>query len=96
MFMADLAAPSILWYGNLKATVPTYDLKQFANLISKSDLKVVTAGVQQINPDYKAPIVPWTERNKWLLNAAIVMVAGGFVLIIIRKFKQLGSEKQAE
>lgn len=96
MFMADLAATSILWYGNPQAVVPSYDLKQFANLITKSDLRMVQAGGQQINPDYKAPIIPWTERNKWLLDAAIVLVASGFVLIIIRKFKQLGSENRAE
>jgi hypothetical protein len=96
IFMADLAAPSILWYDNPKAAAPSYDLKQFANLITKSDLKVVQAGGQQINPDYKAPIVPWTERNKWLLDAAIVLVAGGFVYIIIRKLKLLGTENKNE
>jgi len=90
-FIADLAAPSILWYGNPKAATPSYDLKQFANLITKSNLTVVQAGAQQINPDYKAPVVPWTEKNKWLLDIAIVLVAGGFVLIILRKFKQLNS-----
>jgi hypothetical protein len=92
MLMADLVAPTILWYGNPKATAPSYDLRQFANLITKSDLKVVPAGGQQINPDYKAPVVPWTERNKWLLDAAIVLVAGVFVLIIIRKIKHLGNK----
>jgi len=90
--MADLAAPSILWYGNPKAAIPSYDLKQFANLITKSDLKVVQAGQQQINPNYKAPVVPWTEKNKWLLDVVIVLVAAGFVFIIIRKFKQLNSD----
>ncbi|PKM77798.1 MAG: hypothetical protein CVU90_05875 [Firmicutes bacterium HGW-Firmicutes-15] len=92
-FLADLAAPSILWYCNPLAGMPSYDLKQFASLITKSDLKAVKAGGQQINPDYKAPVVPWTERNKWLLDAAIVLAAGGFVLIIQRKFKQLSSRK---
>jgi hypothetical protein len=96
IFMADLSAPSMLWYGNSKAAAPSYDLKQFASLITKSDLRVIQAGGQQINPDYKAPLVPWTERNKWLLDAAIVLVAGGFVLIIIRKLKQLGSVNQSK
>ena len=89
-FIAELATPSILWYGNPKVTAPVYDLRQFANLITKSDLKVYEVGTQQINPDYKAPVVPWTEKNKWLLDVVIVMVAGAFAIVILRKFKQLG------
>jgi hypothetical protein len=91
-FIADLAAPSMVWYGNPLATAPSYDLKQFANFITKSDLRVVQAGDQEINPDYKAPVVPWTEKNQWLLNAAIILVAIGFISIILRKLKQMGRE----
>ena len=95
-FIADLAAPSILWYGNPQAEVPSYDLKQFVNLIGKSDLAVVQAGGQQINPDYQAPVIPWSERNKWLLDLVIVLVAAVFVVIIMRRFQQLGNHNKTE
>lgn len=92
--LADLSGPSVLWYGNPGAVAPSYDLKQFANLITKNDLKTVIPGLQKINPEYKAPVLPWTERNKWILNLAIVMVGGIFVLIIFRKFKQLRDQER--
>jgi len=91
--LADLAAPSLLWYGNPQATEPIYDLKQFADLISKTDLPVQKIGPQQVNPAYQPPVVPWTERNKWLLDAAIVLVAAGFAALILRKLRQLGDGK---
>lgn len=91
IFIAELAAHSILWYGNPRATLPSYDLKEYANLIAKTDLPVVETGGQKMNPDYKAPIVPWTEKNKWLLDAAIVLTAIGFASIIFKKLKQLES-----
>jgi|GEM_PF-1493453 hypothetical protein len=101
-FIAELSAPGILWYGNPNAVMPSYDLKEYANLINKTNLPVAEAGAQQINPDYRAPVVPWTEKNKWLLDTAIVLTAGIFVVIIIRMLKQLkgempeGQERQEE
>ncbi len=95
-FIAELAAPSLLWYGNPQAALPSYDLKEYASLIAKTDLPVIEAGPQQINPDYQAPVLPWTEKNKWLLDTAIILVAGGFIIIIMRKFKQLARDYEEE
>ena len=57
--------------------------------MAKKDLPVLTAGTQHLNPDYKPPVVPWTEKNKWLLDAVIVLLAAGFITIILKKFAQL-------
>ncbi|NMC28321.1 MAG: hypothetical protein GYA42_09290 [Syntrophomonadaceae bacterium] len=92
--LAELAAPSILWYGNPQANAPIYDLRQFADLISKTDLPVQNIGPQQSNPAYQPPVVPWTERNKWLLDATIVLVAAGLAALILRKIRQLGDEER--
>lgn len=87
--IADLQGPARLWYGNPQAISPNYDLTEFASLISSRDLPVVSAGTQQLNPDYQAPVIPWTEKNKWLLDAVIMLVAVGFTAFILRKFRQL-------
>jgi len=92
--LAEVAAPSILWYGNPQATAPLYDLKQFADLISKTDLPLQVVGPQQLNPAYQPPLVPWTERNKWLLDAAVIFVAAGFAALILRKLRQLWDGKK--
>jgi hypothetical protein len=89
VLMADLQAPSRLWYGNPKALRPNYDLSEYANLINSRDLPVTLVGAQQLNPDYQPPVIPWTEKNKWLLDAVIVLVAAAFTVYILRKFKQL-------
>lgn len=92
--IADLSGPVRLWYGNPQAANPDYDLKEFVSLISSRELPIISAGAQQINPDYQAPVIPWTEKNKWLLDAVIVLVAAGFTVFILRKFKQLKSEEE--
>lgn len=96
--IADLQGPGRLWYGNPQAPSPNYDLKEFASLISSRDLPVISAGAQQLNPDYQAPVTPWTEKNKWLLDAVIILVAAGFTVFILKKFKQLkdGKDKKEE
>lgn len=96
VLLADLRGPASLWYGNPKATAPNYDLKGFANLIRKKDLPVLAAGAQHLNSNYKAPLVPWTEKNKWLLDTVIVLLAAGFITIILRKFAQLNKSEPKE
>ncbi len=96
VLLADLRGPASLWYGNPKAAAPNYDLKGFANLIRKKDLPVLAAGAQHLNSNYKAPVVPWTEKNKWLLDAVIVLLAAGFTIIILRKFAQLKKSETRE
>jgi len=84
--LADLKGPARLWYGNRNVPAESYDLGKFVSLIQLSDLKWVTPGPQQLNPDYH---VPWTEGHKWLLDALIIMVAALFILIIIKNFDKL-------
>lgn len=96
VLLADLSGPARLWYGNPKAEAPNYDLKGFAGLIAKKDLPVLAGGAQQLNPDYIAPVVPWTEKNKWLLDAMIVLVAAGFIAIILKKFGQIKGQEDKE
>ncbi|NLW91078.1 MAG: discoidin domain-containing protein [Syntrophomonadaceae bacterium] len=91
--LADLKGPSRLWYGNPNVNNESYDLDKFAYLIQTTDLKWVTPGAQQINPDYK---VPWSEQNKWLLNALIILVAFGFVVIILRNLDKIKELRKGE
>lgn len=88
--LADLAGPARLWYGNPNVDRESYDLGKFAYLVQTTDLKWVTPAAQQVNPDYR---VPWTDQHKWLLDALILLVALGFIVIIIRnlnKIKEIG------
>lgn len=92
--MADLKGSARLWYGNPNIDLESYDLGKFAYLVQATDLRWVTPGPQQLNPDYK---VPFSEQHKWLLDALIILVALGFVAIIIKNFdkiRELGKNEQ--
>ncbi len=76
-----------IWYGNPEAKMVNYDVQQFSHLVQKQDLPVIAPEEQQVNENYKPQEKPWTERNRWLLNAAIISVALLLGLIIINNMK---------
>lgn len=89
--MADLPPGQYsLWYGNSTARSPVYDLKAFSGLIDRSQLPVLTPGPEKLNSAYQAPQVPWTERNKWLLNAVIIAAALALGAAIFKALKAPG------
>ncbi|MGE5416118.1 MAG: DUF3999 family protein [Acidobacteriota bacterium] len=80
-----------IWYGGAKANQPSYDLAQFSNMIDKEGLATISPGTQKANADYAPPQKPWTERNKWLLNVIIILVAATLGLVIIKNMKSSNS-----
>ncbi|WP_054694241.1 DUF3999 family protein [Syntrophomonas palmitatica] len=89
VLLADLHGPARLWYGNSKARLPEYDLAQFAALLENKDLAQLKPGPEKINPDYVPPAIPFSEKHRWLLNAAIILVAAGFIIYILRNLKKM-------
>lgn len=74
---------SYLWYGNPGSEAPKYDLAQFSYLVQQKDLPLLQASSEEINPGFLPIEKPWTERNRWLLSAAMAgaAVVLGFILI---------------
>lgn len=76
-----------IWYGNSSATAPVYDLQAFSPMIALEQLPVLETGQESINPDYRAPEEPWTERNRWLLNVVLIMAALALGAAIFRALR---------
>ncbi|MEN6350297.1 MAG: hypothetical protein ABFD08_12985 [Syntrophomonas sp.] len=88
--LADLKPGTYqLYYGNSRAETPQYDLARFSNLVDTSTLPIIKPGLREINPAYRPPVLPWTERNRWLLNAAVVLAVLVMALLFIRNMRRV-------
>lgn len=88
--LADLKPGNYqLYYGYSKAEPPQYDLARFSNLIDTSTLPIIKPGLRDINPAYRPPVLPWTERNRWLLNAAVVLAVLVMAVLFIRNMRRV-------
>ena len=66
-----------LYYGNPTAKQPTYDISSISSYIETNRLPQASIGEEKENPSYiapKGPVVPFTEANKGLLNAVLLLV----------------------
>lgn len=81
-----------LWYGNSQAVKPQYDLAGFSYLIDTSALSTLKLGMENTNPEYQPPLLPWSERNRWVLNLAIVIAGLILGTLIVRNMSR-GQEK---
>jgi hypothetical protein len=89
VFEAQPGAPYALFYGNRDAYAPRYDLSRFFNYLDTTALREATLGAERDNTAYvppEPPVVPFTERNKILLNvtlALLVIAIAAFVFFYI-------------
>ncbi len=85
--LADLKPGAYrLWYCSSQASKPQYDLARFSRLIDTSAVPLLTPGLQEINPAYSDPR-PWSEKNRWLLNGALILaviILGGLLIKNLR------------
>lgn len=73
-----LQGPLRLYYGNLKAEPPHYDLERNLPARLEPAPERLAVGPPQENPDYVPEPKPFTERWPWLVEA--VLAAAGLVL----------------
>jgi len=75
-----------LFYGNEKATVPSYEIEKFENKIP-ANLSSLTIGEEQQNPAYAVKVVKPLFENKawlWILMAVIIVLLGWFSFKMLR------------
>ncbi len=75
--------PYSLCFGNAEANAPDYDLPHFVDRLSRE--RVVSAQLGPVGPNpWRAgePELPWSERHKGLIWAAL-LVAGGFLALLV-------------
>lgn len=78
-----------LWYGNSLAQMPAYDLSKFAAQVDQDNLPIVGLGAEKLNSIYQAPLKPWTERNRWVLNVVLVLTAAILSVFAFRNLSKV-------
>ncbi len=84
-----------LYYGNSSAYAPRYDLARYFAYLDTTSLREGSLGAVRENSEYvppEAPIVPFTDRNKVLLNvtlAILVVLIGVFIFWYLWRAKIL-------
>lgn len=74
-----------IYYGNKHATVPSYDINKISEYIEKESLPIIGVGQENVNNDYvpeKDPVIPFTERNKAVLNIFLGLIILGIAILI--------------
>jgi len=89
-FQPQPAGPYRLYMGNPQAQRPKYDLVHFVeNLRAKG---VTHAALGQVGPnplcEAEIEVVPWSERNKWLLWTALVAVLAALGILALRQARR--------
>ena len=84
-----------LYYGNSLAQTPTYDIARISSYIEANKLPVGSLSLEAANSLYvapPAPVVPFTEANKMVLNVFLVIIVviigggiGWYLRIYIKK-----------
>ncbi len=75
-----------LYYGNEKATAPSYEIDKFENKIP-AGLSSLTIGEEQQNPAYTVKVTKPLFENKawlWVLMAVIIVLLGWFSFKMLR------------
>ncbi len=80
---SGLSFPLRLYYGNPDAASPNYDYDKRIPAVLEDAPPPLPLEPRQLNPDYRAPELPVTERAPWLIYV-VLAVAGLALLWLLR------------
>ncbi len=92
VFASKFGTEEVLYYGNARASEPLYDIARFFHYFEGVSLTEFTLGTQQLNAAYvppAPPVVPFTERNKNVLNGALVLLVALVSFLLVAYLKKL-------
>jgi hypothetical protein len=78
-----------LYFGNPKARRPKYDFSHYHAKLRKKGVNLAELGPLESNPLYgkKDEAAPWSEKNKWLLWMALLMMIAALGVLVYRVIK---------
>ncbi|HEV8587710.1 MAG TPA: DUF3999 family protein [Pyrinomonadaceae bacterium] len=77
------AQPLRLFFGNMHADAPHYDFEKELAAKLKTPALPATVGSFVKNTDYRAPLLPFTERLPWLIYVVLAISSVALVLILL-------------
>lgn len=88
VFSADPGRSYQLYYGNLEARQPSYDIERVFPYLATEELPEAGLGAQAVNPDFVEKKPPLSERFPWLFPTVIAVAAIFIALILIGIVRQ--------
>ena len=88
IFFARPDVEYAVYYGNDKATKPSYELDHIVRHLDTENLPLGILDGQMKNPDYNLPAEPFTERYSWFMPVVIsltTLVIGFFLANVSRQ-----------
>jgi hypothetical protein len=75
-----------LYFGNPEAAPPQYDFAHYHRKLRAQGVSSVHIGPVQENPVFgkKSEIQPWSERNRWLLWIALILMMAALGFLVYR------------
>ena len=92
VFQFEIGQSYALYVGNKKASTPRYDIARFFEYIETSTLGTASMKPLMKNPSFvvAAPkVVPYTERNAYVLNSVLVLLVAVITSLMIAYLKKL-------
>ena len=87
-FQSKGARDYFLYLGNPKAGYPSYDIAHYMNRLRSEGVIRPASWSLSPNPDYGArEVIPWSERHKWILWAALLAVGAVLGFLVYRQVK---------
>lgn len=78
-----------VYVGNPSARQPSYDFSRVLAEGGGSATNAATLGMTVANPAFRLPERPWTDRNPWLLNGALVVAVLAMGFVTLRMLKKV-------
>jgi hypothetical protein len=86
-FSSSQPGPYFVYVGNPSARQPSYD---FAHVLPATAVSAAAQlGPPQPNPLFRLPERPWTDRNPYLLNGALVLAVAAMGFVTLRMMKKI-------
>ncbi|OGZ05849.1 MAG: hypothetical protein A2845_03530 [Candidatus Lloydbacteria bacterium RIFCSPHIGHO2_01_FULL_49_22] len=99
VFAVTPGATYALYYGNPLAQRPEYDIARYFKYFEGVSLSEALMGEEEVNAAYvppKAPVLPFSERNKNVINGTLILLVAlvSFLLVVyLKKLKLMKPEE---
>ena len=95
VFSAQGASDLYLYWNNEQIKEPVYDVAKFKGSLDYTGIPRAEAGAIETNPTFQfRDIRPWTERNAWLLQVILAVVAVVLLVVIVQSIRRIASDKK--
>ena len=95
VFPAQGASGLYLYWNNDQVKAPVYDVAKFKGNLDYSSIPRAEAGAIEANPSFQQrDSRPWTERNAWLLQVILAVVAVVLLVVIVKSIRKISSDKK--